>query len=72
MRSPDTVELRRAVLAVSVLDDLDVQPGSDGVLLPGALPVHLTWRECRRALAGHDPETEAGRTRLAQELHARR
>ena len=72
MRAPDPVELRRAVLAVSVLDDLDVEPGPLGVVLPGSPPVQVSWTEVRRALAGHDPEGGAGRARLSRELWARR
>ena len=59
------------MLAVSVLHDVDVEPGPDGVVLPGSPDVHVPWSECRRALAGHDPEGD-GRTRLAAWLLARR
>lgn len=72
MRPPSAVALRRGVLAVSVLHDVDVEPGLDGVRLPGTPLVEVSWTACRRALAGHDPETDAGRTRLAQWLLARR
>jgi hypothetical protein len=60
------------VLAVSVLHDVDVEPARLGVRLPGDPPVWVSWTEVRRALAGHDPEGEAGRTRLASWLLARR
>jgi hypothetical protein len=60
------------VLAVSVLHDVDVEPASLGVHLPGTPSVWVSWTECRRALAGHDPESDAGRTRLAEWLLARR
>lgn len=72
MRIPTPVELRRGVLAVSVLNDVDVEPASLGVTLPGEPKVWVSWTECRRALAGHDPEAESGRTRLASWLLARR
>lgn len=72
MRSPTTLELRRGVLAVSVLHDVDVEPARLGVRLPGEPAVWVSWTECRRALAGHDPESAAGRTRLASWLLARR
>lgn len=72
MRIPTPVELRRGVLAVSVLHDVDVEPTSLGVRLPGTPKVWVSWTECRRALAGHDPESEAGRIRLAGWLLARR
>ena len=64
-------ELRRGVLAVSVLHDVDIEPAALGVTLPGTPPVWIPWAECRRALAGHDPET-TGRRRLADWLQARR
>jgi hypothetical protein len=66
------VELRRGVLAVSVLHDVDIEPAKLGVVLPGSPTVWVPWGECRRALAGHDPEQPAGRTRLAAWLLARR
>jgi hypothetical protein len=71
VRAPSKTELRRGVLAVSVLHDVDVEPAALGVVLPGTPPVWIPWSECRRALAGHDPET-TGRRRLADWLLARR
>jgi hypothetical protein len=70
--APTAVELRRGVLAVSVLHDLDIEPAKLGVTLTGPRTVWVSWGECRRALAGHDPETPAGRERLARWLLARR
>lgn len=64
-------ELRRGVLAVSVLHDVDIEPAALGVVLPGTPTVWVPWGECRRALAGHDPES-TGRRRLADWLRARR
>jgi hypothetical protein len=72
VRAPTSTELRRGVLAVSVLHDVDLEPSDEGVTLTGAPRVHVPWSECRRALAGHDPESEAGRTRLTGWLQARR
>jgi len=69
---PTPIELRRGVLAVSVLHDVDLEPARLGVRLPGDPPVWVSWTQCRRALAGHAPESEAGRTRLASWLTARR
>jgi hypothetical protein len=66
------VALRRGVLAVSVLHDVDVEPSGLGVVLPGAQTVWVSWGECRRALAGNDPEQPAGRERLRAWLQARR
>ena len=56
MRAPDSLELRRLALAVSVLDDVDIVPLDDGLLLSGVTPVEVSWRELRRALAGADPD----------------
>lgn len=70
--TPDAAPLRLAVLAVSVLHDVDVEPAADGVVLPGLPGVWISWTECRRALAGHDPATDGGRLRLAAWLLARR
>lgn len=64
--------MRRGVLAVSVLHDLDIEPAKLGVTLTGEKSVWVSWGECRRALAGHDPETADGRERLARWLLARR
>lgn len=72
MKAPTLPELRRGVLAVSVLHDVDVDPGNRGVRLPGTPCVQVRWAECRRALGGHDPESDAGRERLAAWLLARR
>ncbi|GAC1440964.1 MAG: hypothetical protein NVSMB55_07500 [Mycobacteriales bacterium] len=71
MRAPTVPELRRGVLAVSVLHDVDIEPAALGVVLPGVPTVWVPWSECRRALAGHDPES-TGRRRLADWLQARR
>ena len=72
MRAPSVLELRRGCLAVSVLHDVDLEPATLGVTLTGTPAVWVSWTECRRALAGHDPESASGRTRLADWLLARR
>lgn len=69
---PTFTELRRGVLAVSVLNDVDLEPGDAGVTLTGSPAVWIPWSECRRALAGHPPESAAGRSRLRDWLLARR
>ena len=56
---------------MSVLHDVDVEPAPLGVVLTGTPAVWISWAECRRALAGFDPET-TGRRRLADWLQARR
>jgi hypothetical protein len=72
MDAPTAVELRRGVLAVSVLHDVDVEPASLGVALPGRPTVWVSWGECRTALAGRHPESQPGQVRLSAWLLARR
>lgn len=72
MITAGSLALRRGVLAVSVLHDVDVLPDDDGVTLPGRPDVHVGWGECLVALAGQDPEQPLGRARLAHHLLARR
>jgi hypothetical protein len=72
MHAPDALELRRLVLAVSVLDDVDLVPLDDGVLLAGVTPVEVSWLELRRALAGADPDDDLGRSRVRAWLRGRR
>jgi hypothetical protein len=69
---PSDVELRRGVLAVSVLSDLDVLPGDDGVVLTSPPAVDVLTDELLSALAGAPPEGETGRLRLTGWLLARR
>lgn len=57
---------------MSVLQDLDIEPASLGVVLVGDPSVWVSWGECRRALAGHHPETPDGHQRLGRWLLARR
>jgi len=65
-------ELRRGALAVSVLHDIDVEPAPLGVTLTGDPAVWVSWAECREALGDADPESPAGRARLARWVLARR
>jgi hypothetical protein len=72
--TPGLPALRRLVLAVAVLHDVDVQPGDDGVTLLAPPPSHSTrvaWDQVDRA-AG-DPEAPEGLriARLAHWLRAR-
>jgi hypothetical protein len=64
--------LRLGVLAVSVLQDLDVTPCDDGVTLDGAPAVHVGWEECSAAVGDASPQSEVGRHRLTAWLMARR
>lgn len=70
--NPTELQLRRGALAVSVLHDVDLEPARLGITLPGSPSVWMSWGECRRALAGADPEQPAGRARLTAWLLARR
>lgn len=72
MQAPTAPELRRGVLAVSVLHDVDLEPTARGVALTGSPTVWVSWAECRRALGGHHPESAYGRRRLSHWLLARR
>lgn len=70
--SPAPLALRRLALAVCVLDDIDMVPLDDGVMLTGAEPVEVSWREMRRALAGADIEGDVARMRVRSYLVGRR
>ena len=72
MQAPDSLDLRRLALAVAVLDDVDIVPLDDGVLLTGDVPVEVSWLELRRALAGADPDGSLGRHRVGAYLRGRR
>lgn len=60
----DRLALRRCVLAVSVLHDLDVTPQDDGVLLDGPTHVHVPWSQVAQAISAAPPESLAARSRL--------
>jgi hypothetical protein len=82
------VALRRGVLAVSVLDDVDLVPVADGVQLdlgpdsaarldPDAGPDaglggRVPWAELAACVGPVDPESEPGRARLRDWLRVRR
>jgi hypothetical protein len=69
---PGPLQLRRAALAVAVLHEVDLDPVPGGVLLRGHRDLKISWSECRRAIAGADPESELARTRLSIWLRLRR
>jgi hypothetical protein len=69
---PEASQLRRCALGVSVIHDVDILPSPHGVVLTGSPTVLVTWAECRRAIAGADPESDAGRERLHRWLRVRR
>jgi len=70
--SPDTLELRQCVLAVSVLHDIDVTPRDDGFALSLAGPTDLTWFRILRLVGDRDPGGEVARGRIANWLRLRR
>lgn len=57
--------LRRTVLAVSVLDNVDIVPGEAGVTLQGSHPdLTLGWDEIGVAIGDSDPDSDTARRRL--------
>jgi len=58
------VALRRCVLAVSVLDGIDVFPGDYEIRVDGEPPLVLEWSEIDTAVGDIDPDTDQARTRL--------
>src|SRR3954469_4569600 len=62
---PTLLALKRCVLAVSVLDDVDLLPRERHVVVEGSPVVRVPWRLVRRAIAGADPESPAARHRVA-------
>lgn len=75
----DPAALRRCVLAVSVLDDVDVEPRPEGFLVLWRAPAESTspvrqparlvsWAELQRAVGDADPETDLARARLSRWL----
>lgn len=72
MNESTSLQLRRGVLAVSVLHDVDVALSLLGVVLPGEPTLSVSWDECRTVLADRHPESDEGRGRLAAWLLARR
>jgi hypothetical protein len=64
----DRTALRQLVFAVSVLQDLDLVPMDDGVLVASGRM--LPWECLEAALAGHDPAAPSSRTVLSGWLRA--
>ena len=61
----DATGLRRTVLAVSVLDGVDLLPGDESVSLQGQhADLTLTWDEIAGAIGSSDPDSESARRRL--------
>ncbi len=72
----DRAALRRCLLAVCVIDDIDLLPSDDGALLPGlvaGLPaVEVSLGDCETAIRGADPDSPLARQRLSRWLWAKR
>ena len=61
----EPIALRRTVLAVSVLDAIDLVPDLDGVRVEApAATLLLTWREVGFAVGDADPDGDVARDRL--------
>jgi hypothetical protein len=67
----DLPALRRCVLAVSVLDDIDVVPHHDGFVLGGPDGSLVGWEQAARIIGGHDADSPVARRRLADWLGLR-
>lgn len=63
--APEAIALRRTVLAVSVLDNVDIIPGESSVTLQGSHPdLELGWGEVAVAIGDSDPDSDTARRRL--------
>lgn len=71
-RASDVLALRGAVLAVSVLENLDLAPRERGLVLDGSPPVSVGWPAVRVAIGPHPPDSTAARWRLTRWLRLRR
>lgn len=71
-RASDVLALRGCVLAVSVLEDLDIEPRERGLVLDGTPPVFVGWPAVRLAIGAHAPTSVVARRRLADWLRLRR
>ncbi len=68
----DRTALRRCVLAVSVLADIDIVPTDDGVELPGLPAIHVSDADLARAVGDALPDSGSARRRLMRWLRVRR
>jgi hypothetical protein len=64
--------LRRCVLAVSVLDDVDMVPTDDGIVLTGVPELTVSFEQVAAAIGTADPAGPTARRRLELWLRARR
>ncbi len=66
-----TAALRRCVLAVSVVHDLDLRPLDDGFAIMSVPEIVVTLTQCWQAIGDADPDGDEGRRRLTRWLQAR-
>ncbi len=64
--------LRQAVLAVSVLEDVDLTPHRDGVLLDGLRPALVPWADVEEAIGPHAALGPVAHRRLSDCLRLHR
>ena len=64
--------MRRAVLAVYVVHELDLLIDDEGVLLTDPTARRVRWDDLAAAVTGIDPESPLGRARVGAWLHGRR
>jgi hypothetical protein len=64
--------VRQLALAVSVLDDIDIIPADDGLVLPGVPDVFVSTADIGLAIRDAEPETTRAQSRLARWLRVRR
>jgi hypothetical protein len=67
----DLSALRRCVLAVSVLDDIDVAPHRDGFVLGGGDGPLVAWEQITRIIGRYDADSTVARRRVADWLGLR-
>jgi hypothetical protein len=68
----DPPRLRRCVLAVSVMSDLDLTPHAEGVLLPGRSGAFVDWAAIGQAVGDFDPFGSIARRRVETLLRLHR
>ena len=68
---PDVLQLRRLVLAVSVLEDLDLEPADDSCVLCAPDRLFVPWDAVRGAIGPHHPDSRTAHRRLTEWLRLR-
>jgi hypothetical protein len=67
----DRAALRRCVLAVTVLHDIDIVPTDDGITLTDVARTTVTFAQIAEALNGADPASASAQARLVRWLELR-